>query len=201
MCNVAVQDTAQPRRTGAARTAGEHHRDVARRRAITHTSLMAGPCEVVLAENGREVYERAGHCGHRDATPRHGVARVNTPPRSSRGDAACAPLGGGDHFRRRGRPLDEDQQVRRRLPGPQRALAARAYGRWVRRFDAWSPVAEPVDARELDQERADAQTVAYLRERQAGVNGLATGDHAMRDGGDPREFLLGRPALVLRHDT
>jgi hypothetical protein len=193
--DVAADDVAQVARSEGVGSPCEHGFDVRGRGAVSDSGLVAGSCQGIEGEVSGEVCEGAGDGRDGDRTPRRCVVEL---PRSARPDAGHAARGACGHLWRRGRSLQQTEEMRGGAAAEQRALAAGHGGRQVAGLDARRAVADAVDAAMNRQQRAGPEPMLELGERDAGAEKLCPGHHPVLAGGQAPELPL-RCAAFTRH--
>jgi hypothetical protein len=174
---VTAQDLAELRHAGSPRPAFEDRGDVRGRRAVADAGLVARSGELIEGEVGGEVDERARHGRDRNAAVVRAIPPLDAAPPHP--DPSHTALQRRGHLRRRGRAVEEPEQVRRRPAAQPRFVAAGEHGGEVARLDARRAVADAVDPGMNPEQCPAVQTVLDLMPREAGPLQLRPRDHPM----------------------
>jgi hypothetical protein len=116
-------------------------------------------------------------------------------------DALDAPFGLGDHLGRGWAALDQAVEVRRGAPAQDRSGAACLDGSEVVRLAARGAVADAVDARVFQQQRARSETPVDRARRDTRIEELRPAHHAVLFSADLSENPGHRPGLASHSDA
>ena len=192
---VAPQDLAQLRRAAAGGAAREHRLDLRRGRAMEHPGLVAGSCQGLEGERGRQVGKCPRDRGHRNAGPGGRVDRIE-PAAAPDIEARYPAFGGYQHLRRRRPSLYQPPQVSRSTAAEERPRPARLHRRHVAGLAVGSTVPDSIDTPVLGNQQALAHPSFDHPRAQPRGQELPSRDDAVLRARDPGECPLRCPVFT-----
>ena len=166
--NVPVNNSAELPRARTRRPASEHGLDAAWGSSVADPSLVAGACECIDREHGRDVDKGARHCRNGDPADDRRVAGIECT-RPVCPDSVNAAFGQGHDLGCWSSPLYEPQQMRGCKAAQQRALPAGQDSSQIARFDAGRSVPDAIHPAVLAEQAAGPNAPSDLIRRDPGA--------------------------------
>jgi hypothetical protein len=175
--DLAEHDSAQLSGAGGARVPVEYRQDLAGRRAVPNSPLVAGSGQLFLVENCCEVDEGLGNGGDWNALPLR-AAHLH-PAGSPRPDSLHAPLGERRDLGRRRDSLEEAKKMSGGASAEQRTPAASQNGGHVTGLCIWREVPGAVDTPKQAMKGANSEPPPDLVVADPGTEELLAAHNAV----------------------